>query len=138
MVSSEDLKELRKIMRLKQKELAELIGVSVGTIQNYEKGGVIPKAKERMISQMLNEARLSVESNSGIANTGNSIGGHNINISHPDIKKIIEPDKVTIELDKPAEEYRREIEDLKNKIAYLERINKVQQDLIDVLMKTQF
>lgn len=44
-----DVKRVRQILGLTQKELADKIGVSVNTIQNYEKGGVIPVSRQQML-----------------------------------------------------------------------------------------
>ena len=44
-----DVKRIRQILGLTQKELADKIGVSVNTIQNYEKGGVIPVSRQQML-----------------------------------------------------------------------------------------
>ena len=44
-MSDINIKELRKKMGVSQEKLAEILGVHHRTIQNYENGGVIPKAK---------------------------------------------------------------------------------------------
>lgn len=75
MVLSKDVKDLRKILNLKQRELAEKLGVSVGTIQNYEAGGVIPMNKQIMIEGLLSNARsINITDNSNITNTGITSG----------------------------------------------------------------
>lgn len=43
MTVAENIKTIRKQKGLTQKQLAELIGVSVGAIQQYEYGKIIPK-----------------------------------------------------------------------------------------------
>lgn len=40
-----DIKKIRDKIGVSQEKLAEMIGVSLRTIQNYEAGGVIPKSK---------------------------------------------------------------------------------------------
>lgn len=45
-VSSLDIKQFREKQGLTQSELAELVGVTLRTIQNYEAGGEIPKSKD--------------------------------------------------------------------------------------------
>ncbi len=42
---SENLKSLRKAHKLTQKQLADEIGVSARTIQNYERGTILPKKR---------------------------------------------------------------------------------------------
>lgn len=44
-MSNIDVRSIRRKMRVSQERLAELIGVSLRTVQNYENGGVIPKSK---------------------------------------------------------------------------------------------
>lgn len=48
-MDGEDVRGLRKLLDLTQKELADKIGVSINTIQNYEKGGVIPASRQQML-----------------------------------------------------------------------------------------
>jgi transcriptional regulator with XRE-family HTH domain len=47
-----DVKALRKKLHLSQTKLAELLGVHFRTVQNYEKGGVIPKSKRTILSNL--------------------------------------------------------------------------------------
>ena len=44
-INSLDIREFRKKNGLTQGELAEILGLSERTVQNYESGGVIPKTK---------------------------------------------------------------------------------------------
>lgn len=44
-----DVKKIRKNLNISQDKLAEMIGVSLRTIQNYEMGGVIPKSKHAIL-----------------------------------------------------------------------------------------
>lgn len=50
-----NIKEFREKLGLTQLELAEMIGVSRNTIINYEKGGVIPEAKRKILHKVLGE-----------------------------------------------------------------------------------
>lgn len=47
------LKEYRKKHNITQLELAELLGVSFRTVQNYEAGGKIPQSKHEMLRRIL-------------------------------------------------------------------------------------
>jgi transcriptional regulator with XRE-family HTH domain len=47
-----DVRELRKRLGLSQSELAGMIGVHLRTVQNYEKGKVIPKVRREMLSKI--------------------------------------------------------------------------------------
>jgi DNA-binding XRE family transcriptional regulator len=53
-MNSLELKELRKKQGLTQQQLANLIGVSLKTVQNYEKGEVIPETKHEILRNVLN------------------------------------------------------------------------------------
>lgn len=48
------IKELRESIGKTQTELAEMIGVSLRTIQNYESGGIIPKSKYAILRKLQN------------------------------------------------------------------------------------
>lgn len=64
-INSSDIKEFRKKHKLTQEKLADLIGVSWRTIQNYETGKVIPKSKItlfRVVFEKYNqEKKLQIE-----------------------------------------------------------------------------
>jgi DNA-binding XRE family transcriptional regulator len=50
-----NIKNLRKKKGISQEKLAEMLGVHLRTVQNYEGGGVIPKAKHAILRNMLCE-----------------------------------------------------------------------------------
>lgn len=51
-----DVKELRKKLGVSQEKLAELLGVHHRTVQNYETGGVVPKAKYALLCKLMEKA----------------------------------------------------------------------------------
>lgn len=51
-MSDLDIKKIRKTLKLTQGELAEKLGVHYKTIQNWEKGGVIPESKKILIRNL--------------------------------------------------------------------------------------
>lgn len=55
-MSELELRKIRKALKLTQSELAEKLEVHYKTIQNWEKGGVIPESKKRRISQLINSS----------------------------------------------------------------------------------
>lgn len=163
-MDGENIKRLRAILGLTQKELADKIGVSVNTIQNYEKGGVIPAARQQLFVTLEELAISKIEvdtittdgkgnfvakevgtnkgvvkgsmvpitNNTGSVNTG-TVGGHNVNISDPNVKKIIEADRIAIERDTSIAVYEKEIEALKARIKDLERVIDTKDELIELL-----
>jgi transcriptional regulator with XRE-family HTH domain len=128
MVSSKDVKDLRKILNLKQRELAEKLGVSVGTIQNYEAGGVIPINKQLMIEGMLSNAHnLNISGDGNITNTG-IVGGGISTIDDGDFaNKIIELEKKVLKLQGELATRDETIKGLKNELTVrVEMINLLQ------------
>lgn len=59
-MDAEYVKEIRRLLGITQKELAEKIGVSLKTITNYETGGVIPDSKIQMLQSLFDLAALNV------------------------------------------------------------------------------
>jgi transcriptional regulator with XRE-family HTH domain len=54
-MKAEEIKEKRKNLGYTQKKLAELIGVSVQTINGYENGKEIPTTKYQILDTILNQ-----------------------------------------------------------------------------------
>lgn len=133
-MTAEEVKTLRNLLGLTQQELAEKIGVSFRTIQNYEAGGVIPPAKQKLLSGMLIEVRGNISRNTGSVNLG-SVGGHNVTVTDPAVKKIIEKDKIQLERDTSVDSYLQTIESLKARILDLERVIEAKDALIKVLQQ---
>lgn len=69
------IREKREELGLTQSELATLIGVSLRTIQNYEKDGVIPSSKHEILRNVLNTGNINITGDGNIANTGIVEGG---------------------------------------------------------------
>ena len=53
-IIGEDLKKFREDKGFTQSEIAEFVGVSLRTIQNYESGGVIPQSKYEILHRLFN------------------------------------------------------------------------------------
>ena len=51
-----EIKELRKKLGISQEKLGELLGVHLRTVQNYENGGIIPKAKNIILRNLMEKA----------------------------------------------------------------------------------
>ena len=73
MITSREIKQLRHILGLTQKDLAEKLGTSIKTVANYEGGGVIPAANQKLLVEMLDNARNSISHNTGNVNMGNHV-----------------------------------------------------------------
>ena len=75
-MDAEKLKEYRKRYNLTQKEMAESLGISRKTLNNYENGGNIPLAKEIMIEKLYGEM-LNYSHNGTTHNTQNNNNSNN-------------------------------------------------------------
>lgn len=74
-----EIRRKREELELTQSELASLVGVSLRTIQNYEKGGVIPASKSEILHKVLNSGDIKITGSNNISNTG--IIGESVNES---------------------------------------------------------
>lgn len=54
-MNASEIKDLRKMLKLSQDEFGTAIGVSRGTVVNYEKGQVIPRNKLILLMKMRDE-----------------------------------------------------------------------------------
>lgn len=88
------IKESRKNLNLKQSELAKLIGVSLKTIGNYEKGEAIPESKKEILRKVLFEKTINILNDDKYIYVKNS--GYDKKIK--DIKEEIYERKKIIEL----------------------------------------
>ena len=82
-MDAEDIKTLRKAKNLTQEELADLLGVHVRTIQNWESGGSIPKSKHALLCDALNNADSHAISITHSPHAAVATGQGQININGP-------------------------------------------------------
>lgn len=113
-----DIEKLRNLLNLTQETFASRLGVSARTIQNWEKGKVIPKSKLAMLKELAakfpNESFTLFEAtDSPNAGMGNEMSG----ISSADLKRILD------EIDSQRKDF----------IAQIERKDKQIEDLISIL-----
>lgn len=113
-----DVEKLRNLLDLTQEAFASRLGVSSRTIQNWEKGKVIPKSKLTVLKELA--AKFPKESfslfeatDSPNAGIGNELSG----ISSTDLKRILD------EIDSQRKDY----------IAQLERKDRQIEELISLL-----
>ena len=52
-----NIKEIRKNLNLSQTKFAEMLGVHIRTVQNWESGGVIPQAKYTLLRNLQNQSK---------------------------------------------------------------------------------
>lgn len=122
-MNAEEVKNLRTLLKLTQIELADKIGVSFRTIQNYEAGGVIPPAKQKLLLGMLNEVRENISPSHAsalpeykivpllpIAARGGTLNDFVVSVKPDDCEKVISPVRdadfaMTVTGDSMAPEY---------------------------------
>lgn len=69
-MNGNEIRKKREQLGLTQSELAALIGVSLRTIQNYEKDGVIPSSKSEILHNVLNTGNINIKGDGNVSNTG--------------------------------------------------------------------
>lgn len=131
MIIAEEIKQLRAILGITQKELAEKIGTSIKTIANYEAGAVIPMAKQRLLHSLIVNAR----NNTSIVNACKE-GGDNINNS----RNVHNAGKISVEVpagDNSAPKYDKDqqILILENEVKHLNMLLAEKERFIQVLLK---
>jgi transcriptional regulator with XRE-family HTH domain len=52
-----NVKEIRKNLGVSQTKFAEMLGVHIRTVQNWESGGVIPQAKYTLLHNLQNQSK---------------------------------------------------------------------------------
>lgn len=83
-----DIKKIRTKLGLTQKQLAEMVGVSVNTIQNWESGGNIPKSKHPILQSLLTRPHV-VYGGQHVQN-GDAINGDKIVQEVADVKESVD------------------------------------------------
>jgi len=73
-MESKKIKEIREKLGLSQENFAEMLGVHYKTIQNYEKGGKIPKSKIPFLQIIEKQIELGSVNNS--TNANNNVNSH--------------------------------------------------------------
>lgn len=75
-----DVKKIRKVKGLTQSELAELCGVTVRTVQNWENGGTIPDMVRKYLSQMDEQDEIISSSANNNSVSVAAARGSNVNV----------------------------------------------------------
>ncbi len=83
-----NIKDLRTKLGLTQRQFAELVGVSVNTIQNWESGGTIPKSKHPILRSLLTKPHV-VFGGQHVQN-GDAVNGDKIIQEVADVKDSVE------------------------------------------------
>ncbi|WP_018109735.1 helix-turn-helix domain-containing protein [Bacteroides propionicifaciens] len=132
-----NVKAIRKAIEVSKEQLAKMIGVSTYSIDKYEKGGVIPESKRKLLLKLkgrnIGDEKLlaAITGTKNLVNagtiSGNIISGSTINnstidFSTPEGIQLLK-DRV-IELEKENERYRRDKINLEKLVSLMEDLNK--------------
>jgi len=92
-MDNQKIKEIRKNLGISQEKLAEMVGVSLSTIQNYENGSIIPKSRIPIFHNIEKQIEIGEISQK-------NVNGHNINNIGNDKLAIARLHKIIEEKDK--------------------------------------
>lgn len=89
-MNSLDVKKIREQLNISQEKLAEMLGVHPRTVQNWESGTTIPKAKHaKLRGLILGQQKYAGGAEQNNIN-GDNINGNNVTVNKPDIDKLLE------------------------------------------------
>ena len=71
-----DVKKIRKTMKITQSDLAKECGVTLRTIQNWEKGETIPSSMQKLLQNIFEQYETNSQS---VSENTNNISSNNIN-----------------------------------------------------------
>lgn len=109
-----DIKSLRAKLGVTQKEFAELVGVSVNTVQNWESGGKIPKSKHPILQSLTAKPHI-IYGGQYVTGGGDAVNGDKIvekvkeEVEDEQVEEVTVIKKVKCDLD----DIRKELADLK-------------------------
>lgn len=85
------VKEIRQKLGLTQKRLAEMLGVSENTVQNWEYGKPIPKTKHQKLCELAKTRIHQFAGGGEQVNThGDNINGNNVTVNKSDAEKMLD------------------------------------------------
>lgn len=131
-----DIKQIRTKLGITQKQLAEMVGVSVNTIQNWESGGKIPKSKHPILMSLTHNPHI-VFGGQNVQN-GDAINGNKVVEAISEEKEEVE-EKVTIieRVECDLDKIRTELADLKKTHAEVVAQNSRLLSIIETLTNTK-
>lgn len=129
-----DIKNLRTKLGITQKQLAEMVGVSVNTIQNWESGGTIPKSKHPILVSLQQSPHIVFGGQS--VQHGDAVNGNKI---VEQVKEQVTAEKASIftKVECDLETIKKELADLQKTHAEVVAQNSRLLAIIETLTKTQ-
>lgn len=86
-----DIKKIREQLNVSQEKLAEMLGVHPRTVQNWESGTTIPKAKHAILRELtLRQQKYAGGAEQSNVN-GDNINGNNVTVNNkPDTARLLD------------------------------------------------
>lgn len=85
-----DIKKIREELNVSQEKLAEMLGVHPRTVQNWESGTTIPKAKHAILRELvLKQQKYAVGAEQSNIN-GDNINGNNVTVNKTNTERLLD------------------------------------------------
>lgn len=90
-----NIKSIRAKLGLTQKQFAEKLGVTTNTVQNWEYGGTIPKAKHQILCSLIEQSEATIKEQHFYGGdqynqNGDNIKGEHVTVESSDIEKFLD------------------------------------------------
>lgn len=85
-----DIKKIREQLNVSQERLAEMLGVHPRTVQNWESGTTIPKAKHAILRKLVLKSQKYAGGTEQSNINGDNINGNNVTVNKTDTERLME------------------------------------------------
>lgn len=89
-MSDFDIKKIREQLGVSQEKLAEMLGVHSRTVQNWESGTTIPKAKHAILRDIVIKQQRYAGGAEQSNVSGDNINGNNVTVNKTDTEQLFE------------------------------------------------
>lgn len=85
-----DIKKIREQLNVSQERLAKMLGVHPRTVQNWESGTTIPKAKHAILRELVLKSQKIRRGAEQSNINGDNINGNNVTVNKTDTERLME------------------------------------------------
>lgn len=85
-----DIKKIREQLNISQERLAKMLGVHPRTVQNWESGTTIPKAKHAILRELVLKSQKYAGGAEQSNINGDNINGNNVTVNKTDTERLME------------------------------------------------
>lgn len=89
-MNDSDVKKIREQLNVSQERLAEMLGVHPRTVQNWESGTTIPKAKHAILRELVLKSQKYAGGEEQSNINGDNINGNNVTVNKTDTERLME------------------------------------------------